>query len=271
MRDTTTVDRDYPQMAAEQNQVEPAPRRVRAQFGGQQIFDTIHARYVWEWPYYPQYYIPIADVDQRFLVDEGHEQHLARGIARRKGLRVGDQERPGTVRVFGEDALDGIAGTVRFDWDAMDAWFEEDEQIFVHPRNPYVRVDALRSHRHVRVEVEGAVLAESGTPVLLFETGLPTRYYFDRSEVAFDHLVRTSTQTACPYKGVTSDYWAVKIGGEVSENYRDIAWSYNFPTRQALPITGLVAFYNERVDTYLDGAELTRPRTHFTDLFALSP
>ena len=112
--------------------------------------------YVWEWPYYPQYYIPAEDIDQRFLVDEDHEQRLGQGPARRHGLRAGGAERPGTVRVFGDDAIDGVAGMARFDWNALDAWCEEDEQVLVHPRNPYVRVDALRSHRHVRASLEGA-------------------------------------------------------------------------------------------------------------------
>ena len=257
------ADRDYPQMIAGTDHAEPAPRRVRATLGGEQIFDTTRAWYVWEWPYYPQYYIPVEDIDKRFLVDEHHEQRLGQGTARRHGLRAGGQDRPGTVRVFGGDAIDGVAGTARFDWDALDAWYEEDEQVFVHPRNPYVRVDALRSHRHVRASLEGITLAETTTPVLVFETGLPTRYYFDRTDVDFRQLVPTGTQTACPYKGVTSHYWSVRTGGQVRDGHRDLAWAYDFPTRQLLPITGLVAFYNEKIDIDVDGVRLPRPRTHF--------
>src|SRR6202000_2325364 len=119
-------------------------------------------------------------------------------------LRAGAVRRPGAARLLTDSPLPGLAGTVRFDWAALDAWFEEDEQVFVHPRNPYVRVDALRSHRHVRASLEGITLAESATPVLVFETGLPPRYYFDRTDVDFGHLLPTGTQTACPYKGVTS-------------------------------------------------------------------
>ena len=157
----------------------------------------------------------------------------------------------------------GSAGTTRFDWDALDAWYEEDEQIFVHPRNPYVRVDALRSHRHVRASLDGVTLADTTAPVLVFETGLPTRYYFDRTDVAFGHLVHSQTQTACPYKGVTSCYWSVVTGGTVRDGHQDLAWAYDFPTRQLLPIAGLVAFYNEKIDLDLDGLRLPRPRTHF--------
>jgi uncharacterized protein (DUF427 family) len=257
------TDRDYPQMIAETNHVEPAPRRVRATLGGEQIFDTTRARYVWEWPYYPQYYIPADDIDPRFLVDEHHEQHLRQGTARRHGLRAGGLDRPGTVRVFGDDAIDGVAGTARFDWAALDAWYEEDEQVFVHPRNPYVRVDALRSHRHIRVSLEGMTLAETTAPVLVFETGLPTRYYFDRTDVDFRHLVPTDTQTACPYKGVTSGYWSVLTDGTVRDGHQDLAWAYDYPTRQLLPIAGLIAFYNEKTDIDVDGLRLPQARTHF--------
>ena len=257
------TDVDYPQMIAEANRVEPAPRRVRATLGGEYIFDTIRARYVWEWPFYPQYYIPVDDIDARFLIDEHHEMRLGQGTARRHGVRAGDQDRPGTVRVFGDEAIAGVTGTARFDWDALDAWYEEDEQVFVHPRNPYVRVDALRSHRHVRVSLEGITLAESTRSVMVFETGLPTRYYFDRTDVAFEHLVPTGTRTACPYKGTTSSYWSVRTGEGVREEHQDLAWAYDFPTRQLLPIAGLIAFYNEKTDIDVDGVRLPQARTHF--------
>jgi uncharacterized protein (DUF427 family) len=258
-----TADRDYPQMIVEADHTEPAPRRVRATLGGELIFDSTRARYVWEWAYYPQYYIPVEDVDERFLVDEQREQRLRQGTARRHGLRAGGADRPGTVRIFGDEAIGGVAGTARFDWDALDAWYEEDEQVFVHPRNPYVRVDALRSHRHVRVSLEGITLAESARPVLVFETGLPTRYYFDRTDVDFGHLALASTRTACPYKGVTSAYWSVRTGDDVRDGHQDLAWAYDFPTRQLLPIAGLVAFYNEKTDIDVDGVRLPRARTHF--------
>jgi uncharacterized protein (DUF427 family) len=255
--------RDYPQMAAEADRIEPAPRRVRATLGGRTIFDTTRARYVWEFSHYPQYYIPVEDIDATCLHDEGHEQHLKRGTARRYGLRAGNEDRPGSVRLFGPDATGAIAHTARFDWDALEAWYEEDEQVFVHPRNPYVRVDALRSHRHIRVELEGHLLADSRSPVLVFETGLLTRYYIDRSDVDFEQLIRTDTQTACPYKGITSDYWSLRAEGRTPNRYEDVAWSYSFPTRQVLPIAGLVAFYNEKVDIEVDGVALPRAHTRF--------
>jgi uncharacterized protein (DUF427 family) len=272
--DPEAAERDYPQGLVPVNHVEPAPRRVRGYLGHQLIFDTTSARYVWEIPYYPQYYIPLADIDPQFLVDENAEQNTRRGTARRYGLRAGDQERRSAVRVYGPGpgAIDGVAGTAHFDWAALDAWFEEDEEVFVHPRSPYSRVDALRSHRRVRVSLDGVALAETATPVLVFETGLPTRYYIDRTDVDFTHLVPSPTQTACPYKGVTSAYWSVSLeagpgaAGDrpVRPEHRDLAWAYDFPTRQLLPIAGMVAFYNEKLDIELDGRPLGRPRTHFS-------
>lgn len=252
--------RDYPQMIAMVDHIEPVPRRIRAMLNGTVVLDTTRALYVWEWPYYPQYYIPIADVDSSALVDEDHAEHLHRGPARRHGLRVGEISRSKVAHVYTDGAQEGLAGTVRFDWAAMDAWFEEDEQVFVHPRNPYSRVDAVRSTRAVRVELNGLVLAESVSPVMVFETGLPTRYYLNRTDVNFQHLRATATVTDCPYKGRTSDYWSVVAGDTV---HADLAWAYDFPTRQLLPITGLVAFYNEKVDVFLNGECLPRPRTHF--------
>ena len=255
------MDRDYPQMSVSAGHIEPVPRRVRAMLGGHVVLDTTSAVYVWESPFYPQYYIPIADVNRDLLVDEQHTQQLRQGTARRHGLRVGEISRPGAVRVYTEEASDGLPGRGRFDWDALDAWFEEDEQVFVHPRNPYVRVDALRSTRTVRIELDGVALAESSSPVMVFETGLPTRYYLNRTEVNFEHLVPTDTITACPYKGKTSRYWSVRAGGVI---HPDLAWTYDFPTRQLLPIAGLIAFYNEKVDIAIDGQRLERPVTHFS-------
>ncbi len=125
-------------------------------------------------------------------------------------LRVGELERMPAGRRYEESRIPELVGHIRFDWDALDAWFEEDEQVFVHPRNPYVRVDALRSSRRLRVEKDGVVLADSPAPVMVFETGLPTRCYVDRSAVDFSRLVPSQTVTACPYKGRTTGYWSVR-------------------------------------------------------------
>jgi uncharacterized protein (DUF427 family) len=251
---------DYPAALTATNHVEPVPRRIRAFAGGEQVLDTTRALYVWEWPNYPQYYIPLADVRAGVLEPEGHTQQTARGAAELHGLRAGPVHRPRAAKVLADSPIAGLSGTVRFEWAAMDSWFEEDEQVFVHPRSPYTRVDALRSNRPVRVELDGVVLADAGSSVMVFETGLPTRYYLSRTDVNFEHLIPTDTVTACPYKGVTSGYWSARAGGTV---HRDLGWSYDFPTRQLLPIAGMIAFYNEKVDITLDGQRLERPETHF--------
>jgi uncharacterized protein (DUF427 family) len=221
---------DYPQMIVEANHVEPVPRRIRAMLGGKVVLDTTSALYVWEWPNYPQYYVPAEDVADGAPAptDKAHPD---------------------------------LPGHVRFAWAAFDAWYEEDEEVFVHPRNPYARVDALRSTRAVRVELDGVLLAESPAPVMLFETGLPTRYYLDQTAVDFTHLVASDTVTACPYKGRTTGYWSVRTPGGL---HADLAWSYAFPTAALLPIAGLVCFYNEKVDITLDGERLARPQTPFS-------
>ena len=199
---------DYPEMAAKRGRIEPAPRRVRGFLGHELVFDTTAARYVWEVPYYPQYYIPLADVRPEFLRDEGHPQKVQLGSSRLHSLIGAGQTHEKAARVFDDGP---VAGTVRFEWDRL-RWFEEDEPIYGHPRNPYARVDALRSHRHIRVQLDGVVLADTVAPVLLFETGLPTRYYIDPTDVAFEHLEPSDTQTLCPYKGTTSGYWSVRAG-----------------------------------------------------------
>jgi uncharacterized protein (DUF427 family) len=250
----------FPKSLTPVDHVEPVPRRVRAELGGRTVLDTLGALYLWEWEHYPQFLIPVGDVAPEFLVDEGRTHQLSRGTVTSVGLRVGELERPGAGKRYDESRIEQIVGFVRFDWNAFDAWFEEDEQIFVHPRSPYTRVDALRSTRRVRVEKDGILLAESDAPVIVFETSLPPRYYLDRHAVDFSHLVESDTVTACPYKGRTTGYWSVATGGEV---HADLAWSYDFPTRQLLPIAGLVAFYDEKVDVTIDGVPQARPDTHF--------
>jgi uncharacterized protein (DUF427 family) len=250
----------YPQMAAQRGRVEPSPRRVRGYAGGQLVFDTTRALYVWEVPNYPQYYVPWSDVGDGFLVDDDHPQKVQFGPSRLHSLHAGDSVRQGVARVFDADGAGPVAGTVRFDWDCLD-WFEEEEPIVGHPRNPYARIDALRSHRHVRVELDGVVLADTKAPVLLFETGLPTRYYIDHTDVVFGNLEPSDTQTLCPYKGITSGYWSVRVGETV---HPDLAWTYQYPLAAVAPIARMIAFYNEKVDVIVDGVPLPRPHTPFS-------
>jgi uncharacterized protein (DUF427 family) len=145
-------------------------------------------------------------------------------------------------------------------WDKMDSWFEEDEEVFVHPRDPYTRVDTAHSSRHVRVEIDGEVVAETRRPILLWETGLPTRYYIPKQDVRMDLLEPTASTTRCPYKGVAC-YWSVRIRDRVVE---DIAWSYPAPIPENPKIENLLSFFNERVELYVDGALLSRPITRYS-------
>ena len=249
---------DYPPTAAVRGRTEPVPRRVRGFLGQQLVFDTTSARYVWEVPYYPQYYIPLSDVRAGFLRDEDHPQRVQFGPSRMFSLIGQAQTYASAARVF-DDGDGAVAGLVRFEWDLL-TWFEEDEPIYGHPRNPYARVDALRSHRHVTVELDNVTLADTTCPVMLFETGLPTRYYIDQTDVAFGHLEPSSTETLCPYKGVTSGYWSARVGDAV---HADIAWTYHSPLPAVAAIANMIAFYNERVDVSVDGVKLVRPQTHF--------
>ncbi|OBK19242.1 DUF427 domain-containing protein [Mycobacterium asiaticum] len=255
-----TTEPDFPAMAAARGRIEPSPRRVRGYLDHELVFDTTNARYVWEIPYYPQYYVPLADVRSDFLSDENHPQRVQLGPSRLHSLIGAGQTHPSAARVFDADSDSPVAGLVRFNWEPL-RWLEEEEQIYGHPRNPYVRVDALRSQRHIKVSLDGVLLAETRSPVLLFETGLPTRYYIDPSDIAFEHLEPTSTQTLCPYKGVTSGYWSVRTGETV---HADLAWTYHYPLPAVAAITGLVAFYNEKLDIVVDGRALSRPSTHFS-------
>ncbi len=251
----------YPGSIIEVNYVAPAPRRVRGLVGTTVVFDTTRALYVWEWPHYPQYYIPTGDIKMELLTAEGERHKTPQGEAQRYALAVGDVGRSKAARRILDSSIAGVSGTVRFNWPSLERWFEEDEEVFVHPRNPYTRVDALRSTRRVRVELDGVILAESSSPVFLFETGLPTRYYIDQLDVRFDLLTPSQTRTACPYKGRTTGYWSVSVAGRL---HSDLAWTYSFPTRQVLPIAGLVAFLNEKVDIFIDGVQEQRPVTHMS-------
>jgi uncharacterized protein (DUF427 family) len=155
-----------------------------------------------------------------------------------------------------DSPIEELRDLVRFEWDAMDAWFEEDEEVFTHPRDPHTRVDILPSSRQVRVEVDGVTVAESANSRMLFETGLPVRYYLPKTHVRMDLLTPTDTVSHCPYKG-QAEYWSMA-------GHTDIAWSYPTPLPESERIAGLVGFYNEKLDIYVDGVLQERPRTKFS-------
>ncbi|MEV5299916.1 DUF427 domain-containing protein [Amycolatopsis methanolica] len=239
---------------------EPGAKRVRAVLGGQVVADTLHPLMVWEVPYYPVYYVPREDVRSEYLVATGETAHSpSRGDADVFTVRVGDREAAGAALGYQDSPLEALKGHVRLDFAAMDSWFEEDEEIFVHPRDPRTRVDILASSRHVRIEIDGVTVAESRSPRLLFETGLPTRYYLPKTDVRLDLLEPSDTITRCPYKGEAS-YYSVRVGDRL---HSDVVWYYRSPLPESQKVQGLVAFYDEKVDVYLDGVKQERPKTKF--------
>ena len=235
--------------------VERGAKRIRAYLGGELVADTTRPLLVWEKPYYPTYYFPTADVRTELLsVDGGLAHPPSRGDGRTFSVDAGGRSAPRAALRLDESPFEELRDAIRLDWAAMDAWFEEDEQVFTHPRDPYTRVDVLPSSRHVRVEVDGATIAESTKPTLLFETGLPTRYYLPPTHVRLDLLTPTDGSSHCPYKGSAS-YWSVRVGDAL---HADLAWSYPTPLPESQKIAGLIAFYQERVDLSVDGELVPR-------------
>lgn len=241
--------------------VEASAKRVRVLFGGAWIADTTRPLLVWERPYYPTYYLPLADVREDVLADTGDTVDApGGGDAAVHDVVAGGRRAEGAARVLREPELGDLADTVRLRWAAMDAWFEEEEQVYVHPRDPYKRIDVLAGSRHIQVAVDGVTVADTHRPLLLFETGLPTRYYMPKTAVRMELLTPTDHTTRCPYKG-TAEYYTVTTGDGTHDN---LAWWYRHPTRESAPIAGHVCFYNERVDITVDGVPQDRPTTPFS-------
>ncbi|MFD0857167.1 DUF427 domain-containing protein [Actinomadura adrarensis] len=237
---------------------EQAHKRVRAYLGGKLVADTLKPVLVWEIPYYPAYYIPSSDVRAELVEDGPGDHSPSRGDATAYTVRVDGVEAKGAALRYKESPVEELRDLVRLDWETM-TWFEEDEEVRVHPRDPYHRIDVLASSRHVRIEVDGVTVAESSTPRLLFETGLPVRYYLPKTHVRMDLLEPTATVTGCPYKG-QAEYWEVRVNGEA---HPDIVWSYAAPLPESQKIAGLVCFYDEKVDVFVDGVKQERPKTPF--------
>jgi uncharacterized protein (DUF427 family) len=156
-----------------------------------------------------------------------------------------------------------VADLVGFSWEpgVFDRWLEEDEEVRTHPRDPFKRVEALPSSRHITVALDGVPLADTRRPVLLFETNLPTRYYLPLDDVNLAALTASSNETRCPYKGLADGYWD-SVGPPGRAN---IAWSYSNPFPAVASIAGLVAFYNELVDITIDEVAVPRPRSIFSE------
>jgi uncharacterized protein (DUF427 family) len=229
---------------------EQANKRVRALLGGHLVVDTIHPVLVWEGPHYPVYYVPAADIRATLTPNGKTVRSPSRGDAIRHDVTVGDRTAPDAAGTFPDSPIEAFRDLVRLDWDAMDTWLEEDDIVYGHARNPYHRVDILASSRHVKVEIGGVTVAESVRPVVLFETGLKPRYYLPLTDVKTELLVDSDSSTHCPYKG-TAGYFSVQVDGKVHE---DVVWIYRTPLQESMRIAGLVCFYDEKLDIYVDGA-----------------
>jgi uncharacterized protein (DUF427 family) len=229
--------------------IERSAKRLRGYLGDELVFDTTAPLLVWERPYYPTYYVPAVDVVAE-LLDTGEVHHSpSRGDAAVVTVRTTSHEAPGAARRHDGGPVDDLRGHVRFEWGALDSWYEEDEEVFTHARSPYTRVDILPTSRTVLVRRSGVELARSTQAHALFETGLPTRWYVPRADVRTDLLAPSDTVTHCPYKGR-----AVHFHGRIDDQLvEDVAWSYPAPLPESERIAGLVAFYDDRVTVEVDG------------------
>jgi uncharacterized protein (DUF427 family) len=243
--------------------VEPTARWVRARFGGVFVADSKRALLLRQYGpgRLPAYYFPQADVRMEALspgsrVDRGGEISY-------RTVEVGDRAAANAAMIYANppESLSVLKGYVSFKWHKMDAWYEEEEEVFVHARDPYKRVDVMPSSRHIRVVIGGQTVAETRRPHLLFETQLPTRYYIPREDVRMELLEPSDLKTRCPYKGLAS-YWSVTVG---DHELRDIVWSYPDPIPENPKIKDLICFFNEKVDLYVDGELLPRPRSPWSE------
>jgi uncharacterized protein (DUF427 family) len=238
--------------------IEPARRRIRVLLGGQWIADSDDAVTLFEHGFTPRWYIPRRDVRPGILVPNGEVvDTLGRGPARWYDVTIGERVVKGAAWDHPSPPPDcpPLDGLVSFEWNLMDGWFEEDDEVFVHPRDPYTRVDVLSSSRHVRVELNGTPIAQTHRPLLVIETTAPTRYYIPWLDVDHRVVQPSDSFTLCPYKGRAS-YWHVVVGDTV---YRDVLWGYREPLAPVARIAGHVAAFNEFVELWVDGVLLDRP------------
>jgi uncharacterized protein (DUF427 family) len=242
---------------------EESPRRVRGVFAGETIVDSYGAKLMHETGLLPVYYFPRDDVRMELLEPTEHSTHCPfKGDAAYWSVSVGERVAENAAWSYPEPIAGAppLAGHLAFYWSSLDSWLEEDEEVFVHPRDPYHRVDVLDSSRHVRVSVNGEGVAETTRPKLLFETGLPPRYYIPDEDVRDEALVASDRTTRCPYKGIAT-YHSVRAGDALEEA---LVWTYDDPLPAVGKIAGHRCFFNERVDLEVDGELQERPQTQWS-------
>ncbi len=237
--------------------LEPTPKRIRVVVGGETVADSKHAFLLHESGHQPIYYFPPEDVRAELLEpSDRHTRCPKKGEASYWTIRAGDAVVDAGAWYYPEPipgAPSRLKDLIAFYWNRVDHWFEEDEEVFVHPRDPYHRVDVIASDRHVRVSLDGIELASSTRAMALFESNLPVRWYLPRDDVSAS-LVESDTVTRCPYKGAASYY---SVDGV--ENGKDLIWYYEEPLPEVGRIAGLLCFFNERLDIELDGELQARP------------
>ena len=239
---------------------EPTGRWIRATLKGETITDSKRAMLMIESRGEQDYYFPVEDVRLN-LLEESNDVETSgyRGARKFWNLKLGEQviEKVAWTYEPKENRPD-FNGYIAFAWNAMEHWYEEEEEVFLHPRNPYHRVDTIQSSRHVEIFVDEVKVADTTRPYLLFETSLPTRYYIPKDDVQMEHLTPTDTQTICPYKGFAS-YYNVKANGGT---YADIVWTYPDPIPEAPKLKDTLAFWPEkdkRIQIFV-GGELKEPK-----------
>ena len=238
---------------------EDSPRRIRAKLGGETVVDSRHAKLLHEHGLLPIYYFPRDEVRAELLVQsDRHTTCPYKGVASYWSVHAGGKVAEDAVWSYPDPIEDAppLSGYFAFYWNKMDEWFEEDEPAIVHARDPYHRVDVLDTSRHVRIALDGEVLADTTRARVLYETGLPPRWYIPSEDVRMDLLTPTDMQTGCAYKGYAR-YWS--FGDE-----EDLVWSYPEPRHEVARIKDYLAFFNERVDIEVDGERQERPVTQWS-------
>ncbi len=244
---------------------EDSRRRVRVVFTDITVADSKCVMLFHEFGRLPIFYFPMEDVRMDLMeATDHHTFSPLKGEAAYWTLRVGDRVAENAAWSYPNPLPAGpqMQGYLAFYWEQMDAWYEEEQQVFVHARDPYMRIDVLSSSRHVRIVLGDVTIADTWRPQLLLESWLPIRYYIPEQDVHMELLEPTETTSRCPYKGLAS-YWTAKIGERV---FKNIVWSYREPLPACSPIANFLCFFNERVDAiYVDDELLSVPKTIWSE------
>ena len=239
----------------EQTEVFPCPKWIRVYLGGKCIANSTNVKLVRESGQLPVYYFPQKDIEMSLLSKASEDAGKSIWT-----VQVDDTQAKESAWSYSDRPE--IEDYIAFEWKKMDEWYEEDEQDYVHARDPFKRIDVIASSRTVEVKMHGHIVAQTERPVLLFETGLPIRYYIPKMDVRQDLLMPGNKKTQCPYKG-NATHFSIQVEGESIEN---IAWSYPFPTPEMSKIKNMISFYQERLDDfYVNGQRIEKAKTPWSE------